>query len=430
MSGGLLAGHLADPLTVNFSGLLKARENVNSGYVVRHGDRQKKRVLVGHPYWGRGGAEIATMWLLEALYPVYELDVVARGGWDLDELNFCAGTHVPGSGLRKVRVPLTFLLKQTKGGAIWDGFFRCYCRRLAPRYDLCITASRVIDWGVPAIHFLSDVAWNKELQSRFCSAERPRSPSISREVLASVGRRLAGSSGRNPANHDLFVANSQWAATVSKPYCRRAPAVVYPAVSGGSGGATWEGRGNSFLYLGRIAPEKQIEQAIQILDGVRDLGHRISLQVIGHFDRTPYANEIKTLCNNRAGWIQLHDAAYGSRKDTILKQCRFGISSCSREAFGIATAEMMKSGIPTFVPSTGAQPEVVQREELIYRDISEAVIKIDTLLKSQPLQSDLHRAVMSRACAFSPEAFCRSVSGLVGRELGRLCGAKRTADGR
>jgi glycosyltransferase involved in cell wall biosynthesis len=396
---------------------------------VRHGNRQKKRVLVGHPYWGRGGAEVATMWILEALCHEFELEVVTRGGWDLDDLNFCAGTQVPQSGLRRVWVPLKLLLKQTKGGAVWDGLFRSYCRRIAPRYDLCITASRVIDWGVPAIHFLSDVAWNRDLQSRFCAAERTRSRSRSREALASVGRRLAGSSGRDPADHDLFVANSQWTAAVSKPYCRRAPAVVYPAVPTGSGWAPWEGRRNSFLYLGRIAPEKQIEQVIQILEGVRALGHTISLHVIGHFDRTPYASGVQTLCNSRASWICLHGAAFGSRKDTLLRQCRFGISTCSREAFGIATAEMMQSGIPTFVPSSGALPEVVQREELIYRDISEAIIKIDTLLKSTALQTELHRAVMSRASAFSPEVFCSSVSALVANELRRLSGAQPTEGG-
>jgi glycosyltransferase involved in cell wall biosynthesis len=378
---------------------------------------KRSRILLGHSYWGRGGAEVAAMWVLQALCNAYHVDIVTRGGWCLDDLNRCSGTNVTQEWLGAVRHPPLTPQVNTTGGALWHAMFLRHCRRLAPQYDLCITASRTLDWGRPAIHFLSDVAWNEPLQNRFQTAEMTREEGPVRRFYWKLGRVLAGSSGREPAQHDIFVANSQWTARMSSEYCKAPPVVIYPAVPGAERAMPWEAREDSFICLGRISPEKRIQDVIAILDRVRAAGHPVRLHLVGAGDDAGYVQQVEQLCDARREWMVFHGPLYGAEKQAILNRCRFGISACEREAFGIATAEMIKAGVVPFVPSEGAQSEIVQEGELIYEDIQDAALKIDAVLRSQTRQQELHGAMLRQGAEFTPDRFCTEVRNLVERTL-------------
>ena len=377
----------------------------------------RKRILFGHPYWGRGGAEVAAMWILRAFCQEYRVDIVTRGGWDLDDLNRCSGTRIRREDLGAILYPPFDPQVLTRGGMLWNGLFERHCRRLAARYDLCITASRALDWGWPAVHFLSDVAWNRRLQERFLCPEALIGASPFRRAYFGLGRWLGGSSGRDPAQYDIFVANSQWTAAISAEYCKIPPVVIYPAVPGAAVRTPWNQRENSFLCLGRISPEKQIERVMAILDQVRVLGHAIRMHLVGTTDESAYLWQIQKLSEARREWVVFHGPLYGEDKLKLLACCRYGLNACNREAFGIATAEFMKSGIVPFVPQEGAQAEIVQERELIYQDIEDAALKIDALLRSETRQQELHQAMLRRGAEFTPERFCQAVRDLVSRVL-------------
>jgi len=304
-----------------------------------------------------------------------------------------------------------------------------HCRRLAPQYDLCITASRTLDWGRPAIHFLSDVAWNQPLQARFQTAEVTAQDGLLRGLCWKLGGVVAGKSTRDPTKHDIFVANSQWTARISSEYCKTQPVVIYPAVPNGEPVAPWAERENSFVCLGRISPEKRIEEVIAIMDLVRTLGHPVRLHLVGGWDDPGYVRQIQQLCDARRDWIVFHGPMFGPAKPALLGSCRFGISACDREAFGIATAEMIKAGIVPFVPRAGAQHEIVQEEALIYQDVQDAAGKIDAVLRSEPRQQELHLRMLRRAAAFNPEHFCDAVRDLVKRVIDTPPGARISSNG-
>ena len=107
-----------------------------------------------------------------------------------------------------------------------------FCRFIAPKYNLCITASRIIDWGVPAVHFLSDVTWNDELRKEYKSNELLIRKRFPRSIFYNMGKWIAGRSSRTPMVHDTFVANSSWTAKISSKYCQQPIKVVSPVVPG------------------------------------------------------------------------------------------------------------------------------------------------------------------------------------------------------
>ena len=130
-----------------------------------------------------------------------------------------------------------------------------------------------------------------------------------------------------------------------------------------------------FVCIGRISPEKRIEQIIQILKQVRVRGHKIHLNIIGGTEETPYGRSIEELSKTERDWITLEGKRFGSDKTKILSQHLFGIHACQGEAFGISVVEMVKAGCITFVPDEGGQTEIVNHSSLTYNSLWMLLIK-------------------------------------------------------
>lgn len=376
---------------------------------------RRKRIVVGHTFWGRGGAEIAAMWLIQALHERYEVHVATRGGWNLASLNRTAGTTIPEGAVTIVRSPAQ---PDWLPGAVGIAAFQRFCRHISGEYDLCITASRYIDWGAPAIHFLSDVTWNAELQRQFLSAEYTSRQGVLRSLYWTLAKLLAGSSGRSPCEKDLFVANSDWTAAVSQAYCSRKIVTIHPPVLARMKPLPWASREDGFVVLGRISPEKQIQRAIDIVAGVREQtgNERIRLYIIGAATDPEYGQEIEMLAKVHP-WVVLTGPLYGQEKEAFVVRQRYGISACDCEAFGMATAEMVALGLIPFVPSQGAQRELVQSPLLCYDDKQDAVGKISQVLSVGSLDEDLLAELRRGAAELQPSVFTHDVLELVGSVL-------------
>jgi glycosyltransferase involved in cell wall biosynthesis len=210
--------------------------------------------------------------------------------------------------------------------------------------------------------------------------------------------------------HDLFIANSGWTASESVPYLSRPPVVVYPpVVPPKEGGVLGERKPASFVCLGRVAPEKKIETVFDILQSVRAQGHAVTLDVVGGGDAA-YFDFIQKKASSMGAWIRMRGPMYGEEKEGLLRQADCGISACIREAFGMATVEMMQAGVITFVPSEGAQSEIVKDALLIYEGEGNAVHKITTLLDTPSLKDDLRRTLYQRVSKYNTSRFAVEVA--------------------
>jgi glycosyltransferase involved in cell wall biosynthesis len=376
--------------------------------------KKKSTIIIAHGYWGRGGAEIATMYFIESIINDYEVSIVTRGGWDLIELNRVAGTAISSSDINLIKIPLAFILKQSKGGNLWNAIFLRYCRYVGSKYDIRVTASRVIGWGKPAIHFLSDVVWNESLTNE--NGEKNAKTNVFKNILKHIGVKLSGKSLYELHPNDVFVANSKWTATISSPYTSNFPVVIYPPVVSNFKIIPWEDRKNEFVSIGRISPEKRLEDSIFIVENVRSLGYHTSLTIYGEFDNSDYSIYIRNLIQDKP-WIKTPGPVYGVEKVNLLPTFKYGINSCRREAFGISTAEMIKAGVIPFVPYEGAQKEIVNKEELIYSNKKEAINKIICVLESEHLQVRLNKFLVERSKMFSAISFRKPVLKLVGEKV-------------
>lgn len=348
------------------------------------------------------------MWLIEALKPDFEVTVVTTGGWDRSALNAYYGTQV-GEDEVKVRIaPVPFLMRSLSVAAVRGACYQRFARQIAGEYDVRISAYNPNDWGLPAVHFIGDFTWNRELRDRL----DPPTPgliyrdSILRRAYLNIAKAYGRPSGRDVLHDDAIIANSRWSAALMRQVCGvGCTAVVYHPVWTEFPDVPWEKKEQAFVMIGRIAPEKRVEGAIAILEAVRQRGHAIRLHLCGQIDNDLYGRRIARLCRERAEWIVPEGRVSGAKKAQILAHCRFGIQTRAAEPFGISVAEMVKSGAIVFAPNDGGQTEVLDSTDLLFAGVDEAADKICAVLGNAEKQSALRSHLAQRAQMFSAEKF-------------------------
>ena len=107
----------------------------------------------------------------------------------------------------------------------------------------------------------------------------------------------------------------------------------------------------------------------------------------------------------------------GARKARILAHCRFGIQTCGAEAFGISVAEMVKAGAIVFAPYDGGQVEILRDPRLLFSNLNEAVEKIQYVLESPSLQSEMQAQLNRQATLFSAQLFMQESHACIGEVL-------------
>lgn len=371
------------------------------------GSHRRPSVVIGHPWIGRAGSEERVMRLIEVLKGDYDVTVATTGGWDLAELNDYYGTQVEENEVKVRIAPMPWPVRNLSVAALRGACFQRFARRIAGEYDVRVSAYNPTDWGLPAIHFIADFSWHKEFRLRLDPVPGfIYRDSIVRRVYLRIAAAYGKPSDRDSLQDDVVIANSRWTADlIQQAFGKTCAAVIYPPVWTEFPQVRWEEKENAFAMIGRIAPEKRIEDAITILEAVRARGHAVRLHLCGEIGSDDYGRSITQLCRKRADWVVVEGRVSGARKSQILANCRFGIQARGAEAFGISVAEMVKAGAIVFAPNNGGQVEILDHSGLLFANVSEAVEKIDDVLSQVSFQSALRMHLCRRADSFTTQRF-------------------------
>lgn len=375
------------------------------------------KIGIAHSCMSFGGSEARAVWAIQALRDHHDLTLITPRRVNVDDLNRFYGTSLKSADFRQRIAPAPLGFRPALDAAALRGaIFQRFCRSIAGEFDVLISAYNLCDFGVPAIQCIADFSWDMTLRYRpQLGSELIHRDNVLRSAYLTVCGMIRRPSGRNLlGGQDLIVANSHWTAEqLQRRHGAADCVVIYPPVNFPQVDVPWSQRETGFVCLGRISPEKRIERIIQILSGVREIGHNVHLHVIGRFDGSSYSRMIRQLCRENGGWVRIEGEQIGQSKVRLLSSHRYGIHACNIEAFGIAVAEMTKAGCIAFVPDQGGQVEIVNHPMLCYCDIDDAVRKIDVVLRSEELQTSLRQYLQKQAAMFSAEEFMRDFRGVV-----------------
>ena len=115
------------------------------------------------------------------------------------------------------------------------------------------------------------------------------------------------------------------------------------------------------------------------------------------------------LQRKHSAWISINGGLPRAELLSLMNRHKYGINGALDEHFGIAVAELVKSGSIVFVPNGGGQKEIVGAPELIYDGVDDAVAKIIAVVSEENAQQIALEKMAHQGDIFSIEAFCNKM---------------------
>ena len=284
-------------------------------------------------------------------------------------------------------------------------------RRLGPKYDICISCANPVDFGRPGIHFIymltldeafKEHFWKENVsfirQARFwCICARDAI------VKAMFGVRSVARIVRD--SREVVLPNSDFVRRcIDDYYGSKVHSVFYPPTVFMPVRVDHE-ICNDIAYIGRFEPEKRIQSLVSIVGAVRKKsGVNLRLRLAGKCPATDNGHEIEALAQ-KYDWVKLEGPLYGDKKAEFLASCRFALHGCKVEAFGISITEYLKAGLVPVVPQEGGSSEVVDLDDLVYRNDGEATLILCRLIQDREFYERCVAHCRKRAEIFSVDAY-------------------------
>jgi glycosyltransferase involved in cell wall biosynthesis len=195
------------------------------------------------------------------------------------------------------------------------------------------------------------------------------SPSVIRRNYVRACRRVAGL-GFAP-DRSLTIANSRWTAETVIRLCSLAPkTVLYPKVAATPDRHVAR-QPLRIVALGRVVPNKRLEEAVALCDSLRRNGHAASLEIVGRIE-CAYGRHFAARFVDHP-YIAVRGNADARQRAQSLAEAQIGFHGYRAEHFGIAVAEMILAGVVPVVFDSGGVRELVTVPALRFRDLPQAV---------------------------------------------------------
>ena len=378
-----------------------------------------KNVLLYYSFsFALGGGEYLPLAFIAALQKMSNLTVAVDQASNFERSYKAFGTDL-GIDLSRLRIvqvtPPDYDPRRHNVLASLRRFRRL--KQLARRSDVCISAASIMDFGKPAHHFINMLAFGDDAFTAFvhgkssragggtmAKAKRFFSNSILRPILGMRSKRSIICDRRQH-----IYPNSRYVEELMKSfYGPFNSKVFYPPTLFEAEHDAAARDPMKVVYIGRIIPEKRIEDLVAIVEKARAVtGLDITFHVAGRLDQTPsYGRKLDTMAEGR-DWLKFVGALYGEEKARFLTSGSYAIHAERDEAFGISIAEYLASGLIPIVPDEGGTPEIVDSPELAYHTDDDAVAILSRLLTDAAFRDRQRRHCASRSQRFTREAYLK-----------------------
>lgn len=249
-------------------------------------------------------------------------------------------------------------------------------RRYASEYDLAVSTTNELSLPLPSVQYVHFPQYHLDRLPDSFDADPGR--------LNSIASRLAAPTPGTVDDDATLVANSEWTAdAVAEIYGRR-PTVVYPPVEPIDNPLPWAERECGVVLLGRIAPDRNVLDAIDVIDRVRTRGHDLHLHVVGAAPRSyrPYVERVRRKATERPH-VHVEPDVSRARLEELLATHRYGLNVRPDESFGIAVAEFVAAGMIAIAPNAGGQREILAgHADRLFGSLEEAVDLLSNAIES------------------------------------------------
>lgn len=352
-----------------------------------------KRALVIHgDIYGFGGAENFAVKLIRTLQD-NGVDVTllhAGGPLDVALIRNRLGIALDPRSLRFIQAPPFDRISGILGNALLlrYAFVLRQARKWVKKYDFVIGTYGEVPLDAPkviqAVH-IPLFFYDRESLGYLSQPETSAVRRLIRMAYVIAARQISGWSREMVSRH-LLITNSLWtAAQFLRHYPQARVETIYHGVTteivaGHPYYIPHLKRNNTVVIIGRVVPFKRVHIAIQVVDGLRAKGHQdLNLLIIGDGGGT-YADQIAEMQSSRP-YVKWARDLPRAEMECLVAQQRWGLHTAEYEHYGLAPLELQRLGCVTFVHDSGGQVEPVQDPELKYSDVSDAIAKMDRIIR-------------------------------------------------
>jgi hypothetical protein len=232
-----------------------------------------------------------------------------------------------------------------------------------------------------------------------------------RRAYAALARLISGYQGLAPDT--LILCNSLWSrAQIARLTDYTAAVVLYaqvksfPVPSGAKPPPIRDGA--KCIVVGRFEPYKGQEQVVNGLHrAAQDIGSTAVVQFVGRGTAADIVR-LKSLETDRVRVEVITDAT-AQQIGEIIAQAHFAASAFRFEHFGLATAELMASGLPVFVPNDGGQAEIGDDPRFVFGSQDEMVARFKEVITGQVPLETLAKRALERGQLFAANDFSHNL---------------------
>ena len=202
------------------------------------------------------------------------------------------------------------------------------------------------------------------------------------------------------------LVNSRWTGRLFHKLHGRQPQVLYPPAAGDFPATSWQEREDGLVCISRFAEDKRLLMVFDIVQQLRQRGHRLPLHLVGSPDSPALTQHLRRLAQLHSDWFFLHQDLPREQLTRLVSRYRYGIHGMAEEHFGMAVAEMVRAGSIVLVTRGGGQVEIVGEDDtLTYTSPQQAVDNLEKVLNNPELQAQLRQKLAQQAQRLSPQAF-------------------------
>jgi len=286
-------------------------------------------------------------------------------------------------------------------------------KKLAENADICIACDNLMDFGRPAHHFLSSVAFGDAGFADYVKTHRiPADVPLSRRLRDLADRCLRAVLGMRTrreiicnSNEHVYPNSNYIASLLLEYYGCFNGSVFYPPTIFDVAADGTEKDPLKVVYIGRLIADKRIADIISIVERARELsGKNITLSMAGRMWSEAYREKLEKLTSGM-DWVDFPGELHGAEKKKFLLSGSYAVHAMREEAFGISITEYLKAGIVPVVPDSGGACEVVGNPELSFRDNGDAAGILTRLLEDPEFRERQRRRCAERVGLFSLESY-------------------------
>jgi len=232
---------------------------------------------------------------------------------------------------------------------------------------------------------------------------------------------------RNPFEvADVVMANSVYIARLTKMLYGGEPVVLNPPVKIEDfkpyGNRGFNERDNAVVMIGRISPEKRIED---VIDAIALTESKPVLRVIGGLIpmTIPYKESLEKRAREKGVKVEFYPNAPRDALVKLATTSKVFVHATVGEHFGVAVVEGMAAGCPVIVHKSGGPYEDIidyGNYGIYYDSIEDLAEKIDDVITDEKKWMLYHDLSLKRSVKFSGEEFSRKLLSIVeGKTNGR-----------